>query len=305
MEYTSTEIQIASVKMPGLIKKFSIYAELAKTRITLFVALSTSVGYILQKGVMDFNMLLSSLGVFLLAAGSSAINHIQEKDYDKKMPRTKNRPIPSGNLSVTAAWLFSIIMIISGSTLLFTMFGNTALILGLVSLIWYNVIYTPMKLKNALAVFPGSVIGALPPVIGWICAGGGLLDSRAISLAIFFFIWHIPHFWLLLLMYSDQYEKAGYPVLTKLFGREQLTRITFSVIAAFVCYTIMIPIFMINNTPYALAVIFLLGIILILNSARIIKNPENEKKVIRSTFILINLYVLIVSILLSVDKLLL
>lgn len=300
---STTYIQLLTGNTAAVKSRLGVFAELAKVRITLFVALSTSAGYILQKGTIDLYMLIASLGVFLLAAGSSAINHIQEKELDRHMPRTKNRPLPSGNITVKTAWIFASLLISSGGLLLWLVFNLSAFILGIVSLFWYNVIYTPMKMKNVMAVIPGSLIGALPPIIGWVCAGGNLFEFRILSLALFFFIWQIPHFWLLLMIYSDQYEKAGYPVLTKLFSREQLSRITFSWIVALVFSATIIPLNM-SGKSHLSAVFMSLGIILVLFSIKILINRETEKKILRKTFAMINLFVMLVTIILSVDKLL-
>jgi len=217
------------------IKKYlDIFLELGKVRITFFVAISTSVGFLLYSGNINVGMILPTLGVFLLACGSSALNHYQEKDKDALMDRTKGRPIPSGRISPNGALVYAFVLIVISSLIIFYSANLTALVLGWINLIWYNIIYTPLKRINSLAVIPGSIIGALPPVIGWTAAGGYLYDPKILAVALFFFIWQIPHFWLLLMIYGKDYEKAGFPTLTKIFNNRQLSRITFIWIAALV-----------------------------------------------------------------------
>jgi heme o synthase len=192
-------------------------SELAKVKITFAVALTTITGYLLAKGEFDEGMILPAVGIFLLACGSSAINHYQEREQDAKMERTKDRPIPSGRISPAGALLFAFILSAAGSWLLYTGSGMLAMQLGLLALIWYNVIYTPLKKKSAFAVVPGAVIGAIPPLVGWVAGGGSLADPRAMFMAFFFFIWQVPHFWLLMLKYGEEYTKAGFPSITRIY----------------------------------------------------------------------------------------
>jgi protoheme IX farnesyltransferase len=88
-------------------------------------------------------------------------------------------------------------------------------------------IYTPLKRKTAFAVIPGSVIGALPPVVGWLAGGGSLIDPKLLVLAFFFFMTQVPHFWLLMLKYGQEYVDAGYPSVTTTFTQKQIKRVTF------------------------------------------------------------------------------
>jgi len=172
-------------------KHIGIILELGKVKITFFVAISTSVGYILNSGKFEWTMLLIVVGVFLLACGSSALNHYQERDLDSQMERTKGRPIPSGRVTSFYAIVVSILLVVVGLAVIYFSSNITALILGFIALIWYNVIYTPLKKRFAFAVVPGSVIGALPPMIGWAASGGDVFDMKILSLALFFFIWQI------------------------------------------------------------------------------------------------------------------
>lgn len=284
------------------LNKIEPFLELAKVRITFFVAISTAVGFIQFSGELSTRLIFPSLGVFVLACGSSAINHYQEKKTDALMDRTKNRPLASGKISDLTGLIFSLVLIIIGSAAIYFSSGFTALLLGWITLLWYNFFYTPMKKIFALAVVPGSLVGAIPPVIGWVAAGGYLWQPQAMALATFFFIWQIPHFWLLLLIYGQDYEKAGFPTLTKIFSGAQLSRITFVWIVALAISSLLIPLFSFSATLLAAVLLILAGIWLIWKSIDVVKDYLN-KIVFRKTFYLINVYVLIVVIIISLDKL--
>lgn len=288
----------------NLYGKISPFLELAKVRITFFVAISTAVGFIQFSGELTYIMVLNALGVFLLACGSSAINHYQEKRTDAMMDRTKNRPLPSGKVSTATGLIYAIVLIVLGSVIIYYSANFTALILGWIALIWYNLFYTPLKKKYALAVVPGSVIGAIPPVIGWISAGGYIWDPQAIALALFFFIWQIPHFWLLLLIFGEDYEKAGFPTLTKIFNGQQLSRITFMWIVALAISSLLVPLFSFSAHTVTIVLLLISGVWLVYKS-KIIVFDYLKKVVFKKAFYLINTYVLVVVILLSIDKLIL
>jgi len=191
------------------------------------VALSALAGYVLFDGHIGIQGIMLSVGVLLISCGSAVINHVQESQTDRLMPRTRNRPLPSGRMTVKGAWLHAAGYLLSGTIILSLLFPPSALLLSWLTLIWYNLVYTPLKKKTAFAVVPGSLTGALPPLIGWAAAGGHLLDIQILLVGLFFFIGQIPHFWLLLLMFGDQYALAGLPSLNKVFTPVQIKRISF------------------------------------------------------------------------------
>lgn len=171
---------------------------------------------------------LLALGVFLMSCSSSALNHWQERDIDTKMPRTKNRPIPSGRISAGGAFMVVVGFAIAGTVVLLLTNPAIGAILSWTTLFFYNLVYTPLKRVTAFAVIPGSMVGALPPMIGWAAAGGSLTSEVILLVATFFFIGQIPHFWLLLLMFGDQYKLANMPSLNQIFSDNQITRITYT-----------------------------------------------------------------------------
>jgi protoheme IX farnesyltransferase len=205
----------------------SILTELNKTRITFVVTLTTLAGYVLANKHIDSNVILPMVGIFILACGSAALNHYQDRDKDALMERTKNRPLPSGRISERNVLLISAIEILAGTWIIYLGSNLEAAILGFMAFIWYNGIYTPLKRVTAFAVIPGSVIGAIPPAVGWVAGGGALLDIRLVVLTVFFFISQVPHFWLLMLKYGKEYEVAGFPSITSVMTPVQIKRAIF------------------------------------------------------------------------------
>jgi protoheme IX farnesyltransferase len=218
------------------------------------------------------------------------------------MSRTKNRPIPAGKISPRDALYIALILIFTGSVILYFGAGLLALGLGLLNLVWYNGIYTPLKRYNALAIIPGSMVGAIPPVVGWVAAGGYIFDPKILIIAFFFFIWQIPHFWLLLLILSKDYEQAGFPTLTRTFSQDQLSRITFMWISATGITGILIPLFGLIKFPLIDFVIFLSSLWLIWKAAKLLQKNRGKKS-FSFAFRAINIFALLVVILLSIDKL--
>lgn len=238
-----------------IIDKLGLLAELSKVRITFAVMLTTLAGYLLAKGELDAGIIMPALGIFILACGSSALNHYQDSDRDGLMERTAKRPIPSGRISRSNVLFISIFLSATGSAMLYYSSGFEGFQLGLLALLWYNAIYTPMKRRSAFAVIPGSIIGAIPPVVGWVAGGGSLLDIRALMLAIFFFIWQVPHFWLLMLRYGDEYIKAGYPSITQKYNEQQIKVLTFIWVVATAVSALLLPLYGLVHSFYIVIVI--------------------------------------------------
>jgi len=275
--------------------------ELAKVKITFAVALTTITGYLLAKGEFDSGIILPTIGIFLLACGSSAINHYQERDKDARMERTRNRPIPSGRISPTGALLFATTLSIAGSILLYYSAGMLAMELGLVALLWYNAIYTPLKKRTAFAVVPGAVIGAIPPLVGWVSAGALLTDPRAVVMAFFFFIWQVPHFWLLMLKYGEEYTKAGFPSITSVYTTSQIRNITFIWILATAVTALMLPVFNVVDSWIVMIGLLLSSGWLVIQFAPLVLKSNLTISPIKY-FMKINYFVLAVIIFLSVDR---
>lgn len=212
----------------GILGTCKLIVELTKLKITIGVCLTVAMGHFLFTESLSTSVFLPILGVFLLACGSATLNHIQDARIDKKMERTRRRPIPSGRIGKDWALFVAIVFISAGYYTLASVGVHTMtlLALGTLALLWYNVVYTPLKRVTAFAIIPGSLIGAIPPVIGWVSAGGIWWDPFILIVAFFLFLWQIPHFWCLMLLTSEDQEKAGLPSITRVLSRFQLIRVT-------------------------------------------------------------------------------
>jgi len=282
--------------------KFSYYIKLSKLKILLPVSLTGLTGYFVFDPHFTIRLLMVTLGILIVAISASVLNQIQESDLDSKMNRTLHRPIPSGKISKTEAVIFFLANFIAGTTLLYTAGNFQAAVIGLVTIFWYNVIYTYLKRKTVFAVLPGAISGALPPLIGYVAAGGGLWDRQIVFLEFLFFTGQIPHFWLLMLKYGEDYKQAGIPSLSELLGDSQISRLTFTWIvfsivgALFMCY------FEIIQSNIMAGVLLTASVIVIWQFSDLIRFPGNKKN-FKRYFILLNSYFILVLILLISDRL--
>ena len=195
-------------------KTLSYYLELSKLKIMLPVSLTGFTGYFIYNPHISGKIILISLGILLMAISASVLNQIQEAEIDRKMERTCKRPVPSGNITMQHALLFFIFNLVAGTIIIYSAGNLNAVLVGLFTVFWYNVIYTYSKRITAFAIVPGAITGALPPLIGWVAAGGGLWDKPIVFIEFLFFTGQIPHFWLIILKYGEEYKKAGVPSLT-------------------------------------------------------------------------------------------
>jgi heme o synthase len=157
-------------------------------------------------------MVIAWAGVTLLAMGGTALNQVLERDLDALMTRTRQRPLPRGEMTPAAAASIGCGVILAGAAALFTAGGLLPVLLGLAALVWYLGVYTPLKRRTPLALPLGALCGAVPPLIGWCLAGGGPTDFRIITLSGLFLIWQMPHFWLLQERHAADYRRAGIPL---------------------------------------------------------------------------------------------
>ncbi len=237
--------------MTRLREQTRLVLELAKVRIAVLSTASAATGWLLASRSFSLEMIPAVAGVFLLAGGAGALNQYQERDLDALMLRTMRRPIPSGHMSARTALGIALALIALGAACLWP--NPVATLLGLFTVVWYNGVYTPLKRVSAFAAIPGGVVGSVPPVIGWTAAGGDPADPRILAVAFFFFVWQVPHFWLLLLRIGDDYARAGLPTLTNLFTRRQLARIIYVWMIATAVACVSMPLFGVASPVWAFA----------------------------------------------------
>ena len=230
--------------------RIGIIVELSKVRIAFLATASAATGFVLASHGASWPMIPMLLGVFLLASGAGALNQAQEGDIDALMKRTAGRPIPTGRIRARGALVVAMVLIAAGSALL--AFNLVAMLLGFVTVLWYNGVYTPLKRVTPFAAIPGGIVGAIPPVIGWVVGGGSAMDPRIFAVAFFFFVWQVPHFWLLLLRIGDEYARAGLPTLTRMFSRPQFARIIYVWMITTVVACVSMPLFGVSSGMWTL-----------------------------------------------------
>ena len=190
----------------------SDYKQLAKVGLSLSVVFSAIAGYLLAVEIINYQVLfLLGLGGFLMVAASNAFNQIIEKDTDALMKRTMNRPLPTGRMSKTSAFIFAITLTIIGLGILYSINPKSALF-GAISIFLYTCAYTPMKPISPLAVFVGALPGAIPFMLGWVAATNEFGIEAGFLFMIQFF-WQFPHFWSIGWLQFEEYKKAGFIML--------------------------------------------------------------------------------------------
>ncbi len=273
-----------------------------KFRISVASTFTTALGYILSSNSIGVDFLFACAGVFILASGSCALNQVQEWKYDKLMQRTLQRPIPQENLSPRQGFIIALSLLLIGlSILYFSGPSRTPFYLGLLATILYNLVYTPLKRLTPFASIPGALIGAIPPLIGWSFSGEELFHPLSMSIAIFFFVWQIPHFFLILLVYEKDYTNAGFPVLTNLLSTLQIARISFILISILVLLAFVI-IALLKDYNYLFLITFvLLGIFLLTRTYKMVKvlQPEIFYK---HAFVSLNVFVFLVTLILFIQR---
>lgn len=193
---------------------FAVYADLFKARLTLLVLLTTLVGfYLASPSPVNYALMINTiLGTALVVCGAAALNQLWERQFDAKMRRTQNRPLPAGRLQPSTVLRVGCGTALAGLIYLAVAVDLTVAILGAVSLVVYVFLYTPLKRVTWLNTAVGTVPGGLPVVMGWAAARGSITVE---SLALFGILafWQIPHFMAIAWVYREEYRKAGFKML--------------------------------------------------------------------------------------------
>ncbi|MCE1229744.1 MAG: protoheme IX farnesyltransferase [Firmicutes bacterium] len=269
----------------------ALLLELTKFRISVASTFTAAMGYIAFRQGVDLPLLSTLVGTLSLAMASSALNEIQERHLDARMERTRHRPLPSGAVKPLTALAVVGALTLLGLGLLWRLHGLVPAALGLLAMGWYNGLYTPLKRVSAFAVVPGSLIGALPPAIGWTAAGGALGDPALLALCFVFFVWQVPHFWLLALLHAESYAQADFPTLTKFFTPEQILRLTFTWTCGTLAAGALLPLFHATRGLGAVLILAAASLWLLLRFTRLLR-PDPNPALVRRAFMDINLYAL-------------
>ncbi len=206
----------------GWMAKARAFNELLKLRLSMLVAVSAVFGYAMAAG-SSWNLVglfAIGMGGLMITGASNALNQIIERGYDAEMDRTSGRPLPEGRLTVTEALIFAVLLGVAGVVLLGWMFNLPTALLGIIGLLSYAFVYTPLKRLTPFAVFVGAIPGGLPPMIGWV-AFSGVLDTGGWILFAFQFFWQFPHFWAIAWRLDEDYQKAGFYMLPSQSGKSR------------------------------------------------------------------------------------
>ena len=270
-------------------KKLTYFGQLLKFRLSTTVVFSAVVGYLL--GIDTFissDFIILIFGGFLVTGSANAFNQIIEKDTDKLMDRTMNRPLPKGNLSVLEAIIFSSLMSVIGLYCLYIL-NPLSSFFGLLSILLYVLSYTPLKRVSTISIFVGALPGAIPFLLGWVSATGDFGIAAGTLFSIQFF-WQFPHFIAIAWVLDEDYKKAGFKML---FGNEKGTYPAIISIITSICMTIIsvIPFFWnfkdLDLSIYAVIPVFLLGVWFTNKSYLLYENTDDitAKKLMITSFI--------------------
>jgi len=194
------------------------------------VLITTMVGYLLAVPTVNWVVLLATMvGTTLTAFGANALNQYRERDIDARMERTRLRPLPAGRLTAEVALVYGVAVSLLGTFILLAWSGPLPAVLAALTILLYVLVYTPMKQVSTLNTLVGAVCGAIPPLIGWAAATGGLETGGWLLFALLF-VWQMPHFLALAWMYRKDYERGG---LCMLPVADPTGRITFPVTVFF------------------------------------------------------------------------
>ena len=280
-----------------------IIKNLIKLRLTLSVVFSSFISYFLAYSEVNFIQLFYlTIGGILIVSSSNIFNQIIEKDLDKLMKRTKNRPLPKNEISQSLATTIAIIFTIIGLYFMYSINLKVA-ILSAVSVFLYVALYTPLKIITPLSVFVGAIPGAFPIMIGWVAATNNL-GVEAITLFLMQFFWQFPHFWSIGWSQSMDYEKAGFKMLPT--GKKDK-----STAAQILFYSIwsvlisVIPFFGITGnlklSIIGLLIVIILGVILVQKAYLLFVYEKNQNA--NSLMITSIVYLTLVQLTLLLDKL--
>ena len=259
------------------LNRIAIYYELVKPRISVMVLVTVSIGYFLaSKSVISITGLIHALiGIALVAVASNTLNQWLERDTDSLMKRTENRPLPSGRLTPTEVLLFGLFSGVVGLFYLFLYVNIPTTLMALVTMILYVGIYTPLKRRSSICTMIGAIPGALPPVLGWLAAGG-TLNLEVLVLFGILFMWQFPHFLAIAWIYRDQYEDARLKMLPEIAKKEGMTGWIATIYASvLIPVTLLASQFSIAGHFYTV-VALILGLAYLYSSIRFMQNEKRE-----------------------------
>ncbi len=294
-----SKVTDSTIAKPSVISNFK---EITKMRLSLSVVFSSLAGYLLGADEVSFyTLLLLAFGGYFMVGASNAYNQIIERDLDALMERTKNRPIPSGSMSVQSAFILATVFTILGITVLYIINPQTAMF-GAISIFLYTSAYTPLKTKTPLSVFVGAIPGAIPFMLGWVAA----TDDFGIEPGTLFmlqFFWQFPHFWAIGWFLHEDYQKAGFNMLPT-GKRDKGTAVQTILYTVWTILVSIIPVFGFTGelklTVVGAVIVFLMGLVMLYYAVQLFKKRTAVSA--RQLMLASVLYITLVQIVYVLDK---
>ncbi len=281
---------------------FNDFKQLTKVGLSLSVVFSSLAGYLLAAEKIDFSILvLLAIGGYLMVGASNAFNQIIEKDTDALMKRTMNRPLPTGRMHVSMAFVIAISFTIIGLAILYSINPKSALF-GAISIFLYTSIYTPLKSVTPLAVFVGAIPGAIPFMLGWVAATNDFSIEPGMLFLIQFF-WQFPHFWAIAWLQYDEYKKAGFNLMP--MGQKN-KKAVIQIIIYTCCLIIVsvIPVLKLTGSfyiyPITAIILVALGGTMLYYAIKLYKHQTNKEA--RQLMLSSVLYITLIQVIYVVDK---
>ncbi|MGC2237972.1 MAG: heme o synthase [Pyrinomonadaceae bacterium] len=207
MDITTAEIQ--ETRAIGAREKLAAYIELTKPRIAFMLVLTSAAGFYLgaDKGFNFVLFINAMIGIALLAFGVATLNQVWERKTDALMERTAGRPLPANKLTVSEALIFGVLLCSIAEIYLSVLVNNLTALLGLVVIVGYVLVYTPLKTRTSVSTAIGAIPGAMPPLMGF-TSSANEITLGAFALFVILLFWQFPHFLAIAWMYREQYAKA-------------------------------------------------------------------------------------------------
>jgi protoheme IX farnesyltransferase len=252
------------------------YYELTKPRLSFLSVITAVIGYLAADPMRNFGVLVSLLiGTSLAAGGAAVLNQWLEREADAQMVRTKDRPIPSGQISPYNALMFGLGLSIFGTYLLYAGANPLAGLLTAMTIASYVLLYTPLKRLTTWNTLVGAIPGALPPLIGWAAAEGNISTLGWILFAILF-LWQMPHFFAIAWTYRKDYAKGGFIMLSNADNNgAKVARQAFIFALALVMSSLLPTLLGYASMGYA-AVAMISGCYILRPAIRFLKLPERD-----------------------------
>ena len=292
----------STTKKINLLDLIEDLKQITKFGLSLSVVFSALAGYLLAVDTIHIpTLIMLAVGGYLMVGASNTFNQIIEKDTDKLMKRTQNRPLPTGRMSVNTAMIIGVVCTLSGIAILYSINPKTAMF-GAISIFLYASLYTPLKAVTPLSVFVGAIPGAIPFMLGWVAATGSF-GIEAGMLFIIQFFWQFPHFWAIGWLGYDQYKKAGFNMLPTGEKNKKATSQILLYTIIMICVSI-VPVFKVTGdlelSVVGAILIFALGIFMLYFGIQLHKKQTD--KIARQLMLSSVLYITVIQVIYVVDK---